>query len=465
MIKPTEKRKFKLNKQLTTVLIISAGAHILGGLILGGLTIVKYVIPDEAKFEAPPEIEAEPPEPEVKIEVAPRPAQISSNLNNLKLQEVRNIAVSNLDLNMPNMSDSFTVSVGVSGLGRGGGSLLGGSTGNLQLGLSDVSVFGLKTKAERILFVIDAGGNMAIDAKGGLSSYQVIKDEITTMVSNLSAGTLFNVAVYNRNHIKYFKSQLVAAGSDVSAELNSWIGKVKPSPNKKSLGGSQIKLQTYKESDGKPYITQTNIGWSANRPNENMTLTQNILEQGVDAAFIITGYHAGFEGVWRQSNEREKAKWERETSRKAYKDALAAHEKEKPQMERRIKAELDRINRERAAKGQPPRILNSQWGIYSQVNELKLKWNHPHPGWGPKYNIEPRNLQSYFRELMEVLYSGRDTKKPSLNVVLFLAGDEKLNRDSKRSLKRYAQLFNGKMRVIRGADEIRDARSASTSKN
>ena len=460
MIK-TEKKKFKINRQLTTVLIISVGAHIIGGLILGGLTIVKYVIPDEAKFEAPPEVEVEPPEPEVKIEIAPRHSQINNSLQKLKLQEVRNISVSNLDLNMPNMGDSFTVNAGFGGRGN----LLGRTANSLQLGLSDVSVFGLKTKAERILFVIDAGGNMAVDAKGGLASYQVIKDEITTMVTNLSAGTLFNLAVYNQNQIKYFKPKLVPAGSEVANDLKNWIKQVRPSPYKKSFGGSAIKLNTFKETDGDNFVTQDNFTWSSNRSNENMTLTQHIMEKSVDAAFIITGFHDGLEGVWRKPTEHEEELWQREISRKRYQDALAAHKAEESQMVQRINTMLAEINRDRAAQGRPPRILNSKLGLYSRAKELGLTWNNPHPGPQPQFKIEPRDLVSYFKNLIKVRYLDKNAKAPSLNVVLFLAGDEELKKETERSLKRYVRLFSGKMRVIRGADEIRDASSAKDNKN
>ena len=50
--------------------------------------------------------------------------------------------------------------------GFGGGSLLA-VRGTLGIGMSDISVFGLKTRAERILFVIDANSQMLTDAKGG----------------------------------------------------------------------------------------------------------------------------------------------------------------------------------------------------------------------------------------------------------------------------------------------------------
>ena len=165
---------------LINVLLISGGIHVLALFILGSITIYKYIIPDEAQFEEAPEIAEERPPPDVKVEIKPQapPPQAAQNL---RMKQVGNIAVSDINVDLPSMDQSFTVS---SGLGSfGGGSLLGGTSGSIGIGMSDVSIFGLKTKAERILFVIDTGRPMIVDAKGGLNSYQAIKDEIIPILN------------------------------------------------------------------------------------------------------------------------------------------------------------------------------------------------------------------------------------------------------------------------------------------
>ena len=57
---------------------------------------------------------------------------------------------------------------------------------------------------------------MVADKKGGLNSYKVIKDEITDMIGNLSAGTLFNVMLHDGWRTMLFKPQLSSAGSAFS---------------------------------------------------------------------------------------------------------------------------------------------------------------------------------------------------------------------------------------------------------
>ncbi len=65
----------------------------------------------------------------------------------LPMRPVANIAVANVDVNLPVMEDSVTVSSGVGGV-EGSGSLLDGARGQIGHGRSDISVFGLKTMSE-----------------------------------------------------------------------------------------------------------------------------------------------------------------------------------------------------------------------------------------------------------------------------------------------------------------------------
>ena len=459
----TKPKKRKLNPMLLNVLLISGGIHIVALFILGGITIVKYIIPDEAEFEEPPAIVEEEPPPDVKIEIKQRPNQQPSQLNNLQMKPVSNIAVDSVDIDLPDMADNFTVTAGLGG--TGGGNLLGGTRGSIGLGMSDVSVFGLKTRAERILFVIDANRHMIIDKKGGLNSYKVIKDEITDMVGNLSAGTLFNVVLQDRREVYMFKPQLVSAGSAVHSELVTWIGRINSDANNPGLESIPEARQ--------PVLTampehemQTNIATSGHRGNETCYLTQFALEQNADAIFFITGYHRGFETIMAPPSQKQRDDFERLKASKQYQDQLAAHKQEIPIMQQRIRDELAKINEQRKKRGEPARVLNDRYGIYSNASELGFEWDTRHPGHGPGYQrVEPKLVERYFKDLIEVLYEEKAMTPPSVNVVLFLAGDEDFRSDWEDSLKDYARFFKGKHRVIRGEDEIKSARSASQTTN
>lgn len=458
----TKPKKRKLNPMLLNVLLISGGLHVVALVVLGSITIVKYIIPDEAEFEEPPAIAEEEPPEEIKIEIKQRPNQQPNQLNNLQMKQIGNISVDTVDVDLPDLADNFTVSAGLSGAG---GSLLGGTRGSIGLGMSDVSVFGLKTRAERILFVIDANREMVIDKKGGLNSYKVIKDEITDMVGNLSAGTLFNVVLRDRRKVFMFKPQLVTAGTTSHSELVEWIKKVNSSANNVGLErvpqAKQPKLISMPEHE-----MQSHFGVTGHRGNENFYIAQFALEQKADAIFFITGYHRGFETILAPPSEQQQADFERLVASKKYQDQLAKHKLEIPVMEKRVKNRIAQINAQRAKKGQPPRVVNNRHGVYSVANELGFKWQTPHPGHSaPRQRIEAREVEKYFKKLLEVAYEEKAKTPPSINIVLFLAGDENFRSDWEDSLKDFTRFFKGKHRVIRGENEIKSARSSAEAEN
>ena len=447
---------------LLKVFLISAGVHAVALFILGSITVYKYIIPDEAQFEEPDAIVEEQPPPEVKIEIKQQAAPQQQAMQNLRMKQVGNVAVSAVDVNLPNMQQSFTVSAGMGGFGSG--SLLGGTRGTLGIGMSDVSVFGLKTRAERILFVIDANRQMVTDAKGGLNSYKIIKDEITDMVGNLSAGTLFNVMIADRRNNKVFKQQLVPAGQQVHQQLIQWMAPINADARNPGLEGARgvgrERLETLTEE-----AIQKDILWANSPGNDTAFMTQIAIEQDVDAIFFIAGYHRGFERVRRRLTEQEEADWIRFSTSRKYQEQLAEHQKEVPLMQKRINDKMAKINAERTKKGQPARVLNSRHGIYSDTLELELKWETEHPGWRPVYWREPREIEKYFKAVVDVLYTNKGGVKPSVNVILFLAGDEEMREEWEDQLDDYADFFRGKYRIIRGLAEIKSARSSSKTKN
>ena len=460
MIIPQKKRK--INPILLNVLLISGGVHAVALFILGSITVYKYIIPDEAQFEEPSPVAEEQPPPEVKIEIKQQPPKQQA-MQSLRMKQVGNIAVSAVDVNLPNMQESFTVSAGMGGFG--GGSLLGGTRGTLGIGMSDISVFGLKTRAERILFVIDANRQMLTDAKGGLKSYKIIKDEITDMVGNLSAGTLFNVMMADRRNSMFFKQQLVPAGQEVHQQLIQWITPINANARNAGLvegasGVGRERLQTLSED-----ANHEDILWANQAGNDTTFMTQLAIEQDVDAIFFIAGYHRGFERVRRRLTDQEEADWIRFSTTRKYQDQLAEHEKEVPIMQNRINYKMKVINEERRKKGQPDRVLDSRWGIYSDYRELGLEWETEHPGWRPNYFLESRDIEKYFKKVVDILYTNKGSEKPSVNVILFLAGDEEMRKEWEDQLDDYTDFFRGKYRIIRGLDEINEARSSSNTQN
>jgi len=154
-------------------------------------------------------------------------------MQQLRMRQVGNITVANVDVDLPSMEQSFTLSSGPGGFGCG--SLIRRARGSIGIGMSDINVFWLKARAERVLFAIDAGKHMLENEKGGLYSYRIIKEEVTNMVANLSAGTLFNVAFYDNGHLYFFKPKPIPSGAGVSAELRKWVNPINADAKKLGL--------------------------------------------------------------------------------------------------------------------------------------------------------------------------------------------------------------------------------------
>ena len=116
--------KRRMNPLLIQVIVISVILHVVIGLILGGITVIDHIVADKAQFEEAPQTPEEaPPPPPVKIEVKPqKPKQILTP--KLNLRPVGNIAVADVNVDLPDMQQNFTVSSGIGlALQISGGSL------------------------------------------------------------------------------------------------------------------------------------------------------------------------------------------------------------------------------------------------------------------------------------------------------------------------------------------------------
>jgi len=449
MIQVTEEKK-KMNPLLMKVIVVSVALHLIGGIIAGSITFINYLKNDPVFEEPPPEQTEEPPPQVVKIE----PEQPKQKFEQkLTMPSVANIAIDNLDLSLPGMDDSFTVSAAVGGLG---GSLLGNARGSMNLGLSTINIFGLKSKAERFLVLIDANRRMVADNKGGLNSYQVIKNEVANVIQKFSPGTLFNVVLFDKGNALYFKPKLVSASSDMHQELIDWIAPINSDPLSIGLENNRdavpIELSVLPQETVHKVLP--NIQWDGNQVG---LVTQLGLEQNADAIFILTGYHRGFEELRRPMNDSEAVDWEREVNSSSYQSKISKHNTEIPEMRAAIDKKLNDINQDRARRGQPPRILKDPTNIYKSSEELGLDWKNPHPGDAPSFILSPKEIEDYFEKVIEKAYD--QFTEPSVNVILFLAGDEEFSDDWEKQLNKYVRFFNGKNKIVRGSDEIREASS------
>jgi hypothetical protein len=475
MLPPAHKRR--TNPLLVQVIVVSVILHVVIGLILGGITVIDHIIPDKAQFdEAPDTPEEAPPPPPVKIEVKPqKPKQVLAP--KLNLRPVGNIAVADVNVDLPDMQQNFTVS---SGLGAGtlqisGGSLLGGASGSLKLGMSEVNVFGLKSKSERILFIIDSSRGMLIDEKGGLNSYKVIKDKMTELISNLAPGTLFNVILAgDQNKSLFFQPKLVSAGMENQTKLIKWFAPINVDAAKvgiSHLGAEKRALTSFADSDivALGLMTNSQNIW---RSNQSAYFAQLALEMDTDSIFYICGKHNGFHGTRRSANEREQARNQQIkdsiTSNSEWKKLMAAHKAEIPIMNKRIDAKLAKLNAARKKKGLPPKVLVKNYVeknyVVAAAEELKLKWNNPKPkaedfnsNIKSKYPINASELKRHFGQVVRELYTNKKKQIPSIHILLLLAEDNEISMANEKNIEEFTRTFKGKLRIVKGLNEIKTA--------
>lgn len=474
MLPPAPKRR--MNPLLIQVIVISVILHVVIGLILGGITVIDHIIPDKAQFEEAPETPDEaPPPPPVKVEVKPqKPKQVLAP--KLKLRPVGNIAVAAVNVDLPNMQQNFTISSGLGAVGAGSlkisGSLLKVTSGSQLLGTSEVNVFGLKSKSERILFIIDSSRSMLTDSKGGLDSYKIIKNKVTELISNLAPGTLFNVIlVGDGNKSLLFRPKLVSSGMENQVALIKWFAKINADASNAGLSSFDAKnrpLTCLADSEIVALGLMAKNGTN-HAANQHAYFAQLALEMNVDSVFHICSYHRGFEGAVRLANERDQARNAKERDRLAkdrkYQEALSAHKAEIPSMQKRVDAELARQNAVRKKQGLPPRILRYPAShLGNAAKELNLKWKNPVPHahqfgyeFRHHYPIKANELKRHFAQVVRELYTQKKQRIPSINILLFIAGDQTLPEAEVKRIKEFTRSFKGKLRIIQGLDEIKQA--------
>lgn len=466
MTTPTKPKK-KINPLLLQVLVVSAAIHLLFLIGFGSYTVYKHVQRTETQFEqAPPPVEAPAPPPqnvEVLIQRPPPQQAPQPAMRELRVQQVGNIAVAAVTANVPNMQESFSVASG-SGLAGGMGDGIGGMNvsdvaGNLGLGMSELNVFGISDKGERILFMIDAGRNMLTDDKGGMHSYNAIKDELVRLISGLAPGTLYNVMLYEFNtadgaRIEAFQPSLVTSTPANLERLKQWLLPINREAGKLGVRNRNVKVAQESEQEvgrilaGAERVVRPDI-------NSHYIVTQAVLEQNVDLVYIITSEWRGFSNLARPDTAREAADWERRINSAQYKRQLEEHNKERKEMTERVAQMEKTLNEERRQRGQPPIVFRHGW-LEEKMNYFKLSFKTGHPGHRPQNYMDSRNVQSYFNNELKERYRDKNLAVPRVNFIMFMAENGSLSNDQRKNVRDYARFFGGgRFRELKGLPEIR----------
>lgn len=444
-IRKRKKKNFLLWESFGISAAIQIGLLILAG----GYVVYDTVLREDTQFEEPPPEEVVELPQNVEAQIQKQPPRMNLQQRPLKIKSVGNISVANVTADVvAGAGESFTIGGGeVSGMGNLD---IGEGAGQLGLGMSEINVFGIEDKGERILFLVDASERMLYDDMGGLWSYQAIKDEIVRLVGGLAPGALFNVIIFHgqNGRAQALSEDLLAATPENVEKLKKWIEPINQDVAVAGRIRPNIKPEKFTDTPVGAALADPAYSWG----NGRMMITQIALEQNVDLVYIITSEWGGFQRIRRSPTEEEKAAWERKTSDPQYQRQLKAHLEEVAELDKRLEQRKKQIDAQRKQKGLPPRVWPGRAQLFKEFN---IKVQNEHPGYEPTYFIEQRDVENYFKAVVDELYRKQNLTEPRINVIIFMAEDAELERETVQELRGFTRFFrNGRYRELKGRAAI-----------
>jgi hypothetical protein len=438
----------------TEAAAISIGIHILLALLAGSVVAIKYVQKRDAAFVG---------ENVSRPKLERRQLQMPVKVQNLQKKSrrpkitTRMASVSKASFSLPDTAGLGHVG---GGFDRGGGSRSlssMGAAGSLGFGISGINFFGVRSKGEKIVFVIDTSEAMMDDAKGGYNTYQFAKEKIHSMVDGMRSATLFNVILYSENDsvrsvggdaVILFRKNLVPATPENRQALKQWLATV----NDNSRAAGKIgKMQTaYRpphpyestiESDAQTWLKAVQAG----------------MEGSADNIFVLC---AGW-GDHRISDEKRavmfgitdeaRKKWLEERGWPQQK--IDDWNKERAAISRKAREILAEENRKRRQRGLPEKVVSSMWDYMTKELKLEMPAGPPvYTGTSTDRNIFTYNINQVLEHLDAVYkfnYLPKKLSKPSVHFVQLIAEDAP---DSKPAeLKTIVSKYRGDCEILRGA--------------
>lgn len=394
-------------------------------LLLGVLVIV-LPEPPSAEITATAVTEQEQEKPETKKIVVPQPTPATAAVarpttSAMTAAGVSEVSLPDFDFKAPTeaVAEVATTDLGSSF-----------SVAFQPKGTVQVNFFGIKSKGRRIAFLIEAERYMLTDPKGGIPAYQIVKEEIASMIGKFDVSTSYNVLMFDHYHLSAFSEKLVPATSANIEKVRDWIYPVNQQFEKIGLASiGYPKLKAAQEIE--PVRNRLLQGY--------MLAIQYALESDVDTVFIMT---SGWRHMARYETKEELAEY--------LKDMRWTDKNEKEWQEAVVKAQawLKEENDKRKAKGIPQRVIRSIHEIVAEVT--------PNVRRKPGPNIDADEREKQILNAIRIIYSGQGKTKPQINFVLFVGKDEQ-NIPMQDHFENIAsRARGGKVRVLQGMAALKN---------
>ena len=430
-----KKKGFFANHAKSSAMVVSLIVHLILLVVAASFVAVTVVLKNENQFEAP-----HVPHPKMPLKKLQVPVKMKKRRPKPKLRK-RITVKSRMNQKMPDIKMPEITGV-KGGLGAVAGSSLD-SVAGVGFTMPEISVFGVKSRGEKVFIALDTDAYIMRDEVGGKSAYAIIKQELIKVIEGLGPTTLFNLAVYDHGGASILFPTLVPANKQNVEKAKKWLEPLnKPQVGttgtygRKTLGkgGTTIQMTPAMKAGFK----------GSGAANWYRPLAQAMVDQA-DTVFLLTGWW----GVLRWADEPAE-KWKESNKKKWYEYVQKAKEKQKKESARR------------AARGEPEQIFRDDWQLMVHYYPTQHAQYHcPQPPWQyftAKDYVKAINKvrKEYAPKTPEKSGLSKKRDKFSINIIFFAPRDDPSNHDNFREL---AHRCNGSFRLIKGLDAIKDAAS------
>jgi len=418
----------------STAALVSLVIHAVLIVVALSFVAVTVIQKEEQVFEA---------KPIKRPKMAMKKLQVPVNIKKKKMQmpklRKRIMVQPKLNQSMPDIRIPEISGI-KGGLGSAGRTGLVGA-GGLGFSMPEIELFGIRSKGEKLFFVLDSSPNMMVDGIGGIPAFRIIKSELLRILDGLDPTVLFNVAVFDKGQTFTLFPRMVPANGSNVGKIKGWLDPL----NAVSRGMGD---KDYGAGTLGPGGTLLNNPLQADplksSPGHWMRPTLLAMKQQADSVFVLTCQWGSMAYVLKDGSSKwSESKWTHWRERVAQ-----AQEK------------LNEENKKRRARGQPPRVV----GEGERVLVRAYFPDEPMPPDHTWYDYSSRELVEALGNMRDLhapqqratssgLSRKKRTKQPvPLNVIHFVEKDSGTDGPRFKSL---VGLADGEYRQIKGLAAIR----------
>ena len=448
----SEKKKFFTSHAKSSAAVVSLAIHALFAVVALSFVAVTVIKKDDQSFESKSVLR-----PKMQLKKLQVPVNIQKKQQRRPKMRQRIVVKTKVNRNMPDIKMPEISGI-KGGLGNAGGASLGGA-GSLGFSMPEINIFGIKSRGEKVFLILDSGNDMMKDEMGGIPAYTLIKSELVRIVEKLGPTTIFNVCVFANGHTYVLFPAMVPASHINTGKVKTWLdplNAVKPGMGVKDYGPDTLGPGGNRKDEN---IFAGTFAVMANQESIGSWYRASMLSmtEKADTIFLLTSRPWGGMGYTKLDAKgvMSREEW----------DKTPAGKKWEKWYQEGLK-KLDEDNAERAARGDPPKVITrADWAIVPEYFPV-TEWP-PQKAWA---SYSPKDFYEAFLEVRANSKSGmqgvpsksglsrKKSKKAtdgfSFNVVRFTEKGEESDEQATAGYKDLTKRCDGKYKTIDGLEAI-----------